>query len=145
MNTECIVCYREFDTSASYFSCSHAVLCAECNHQWTKSCPLCRSVRKETYLKITSLYNELNIDENEQHREMSQRTQTLLHSNYGVETLRVSYGTRNDPLFVDHRYRLNFYVDNTTHLNGLYRKLASIYTNFSITTTHKTNCIHVYF
>ena len=142
---ECIVCYRELNTTASYFSCEHNVLCAECNHQWTKSCPLCRSSRKPTYQQKATLYTELNIDENEPHLEMSQRTQTLLHSNYGIEILRVSYEKRNDPLFVDHKYRLRFYVDRTNHLNGLYRILASIYTNFSVTTTHTNNCIHVYF
>ena len=145
MEKECIVCYRELNTTASSFSCSHNILCADCNKQWTKSCPLCRSLRKSMYPQTATLYTDLNLDENEQHREMSQRTQTLLRSKYGIEIFGVSYKKRNDPLFVDHQYRLMFYVDRTNQLNGLYRTLASIYTNFSVTTTHTNNCIHVYF
>ena len=76
-NIECVICYREFNTSASSFSCSHNVLCADCNNHWTKSCPLCRSNRTVQHVWYTEQYHEISIDENAQHRDLSNRTEVV--------------------------------------------------------------------
>lgn len=151
-DTECVICYREFDTSVSSFSCSHNVLCADCNKQWTKSCPLCRSERTNNPYCIpqtwTSQYHELNLEENSHHRTLSERTHALITSSYDIEIQSVWYGKHNNPDF-EQRYTLKYYVDRTNHLNNVHKTLRSIYsienTAFSVTTTHTNNCIHVYF
>jgi|LauGreDrversion4_2_1035121.scaffolds.fasta_scaffold08873_2 hypothetical protein len=146
--TECVICYRELNMNASSFSCSHNVLCADCNKRWTKSCPLCRSERTRIQQTWSTQYHELNLEDNSHHRTLSERTHALITSSYDVEIRSVWYGKHNNPYF-EQRYILKYYVDRTNHLKNVHRTLCSIYSSenhgFSVTTTHTNNCIHIYF